>query len=76
MDMSRTGILLPQVSILSSGDGRINQINNKLINLSCGYISVCCLMSITVNRLIGIVFPLHYKVSVWIEPNFVVWICH
>jgi len=29
--------------------------------LNCGYISVCCLMSITVNRLIGIVFPLHYK---------------
>ena len=29
---------------------------------SCGYTSICCLMSIAVNRLIGIVYPLQYKV--------------
>lgn len=31
------------------------------IYFCCGYTSVVCLMSITINRLVGIVYPLHYK---------------
>ena len=35
---------------------------SDFVGFSCGYTSICCLMSIAVNRLIGIVYPLQYKV--------------
>ena len=39
-----------------------NVSKSDFVGFSCGYTSICCLMSIAVNRLIGIVYPLQYKV--------------
>lgn len=38
-------------------------LHQAYIYFCCGYTSVVCLVAITLNRLVGIVYPLHYKVA-------------
>ena len=52
---------LPNCSLLAVIDFKV--LRKAYIYFCCGYTSVVCLVAITLNRLVGIVYPLHYKVT-------------